>query len=66
MITAVDSNILIDVFSGGPFAAGSASSLREARLNGVTIVCDIVYAEVAQHLSRKANAMSFWRAWRSR
>jgi predicted nucleic acid-binding protein len=60
MITAVDSNILIDVYKGdGLFAPGSASSLREASLKGVTIVCDIVYAEVCAAFITQAQCDEF-------
>lgn len=48
MITAVDTNILIDIFVADPehFAA-SAAALREASARGVIEVCDVVWSECA-------------------
>jgi predicted nucleic acid-binding protein len=47
VITAVDSNVLIDVLSADPaFGPGSRSALRRARDTGSLIVCDVVWSEV--------------------
>ncbi|MFN8623770.1 MAG: type II toxin-antitoxin system VapC family toxin [Chloroflexota bacterium] len=47
MITAVDTNVLIDVLTGDPVhGARSAAALREAVLVGRVVACDIVWAEV--------------------
>lgn len=47
MITAVDTNILLDVFLPDPrFSAESAELLRKAYDVGALIICDIVYAEL--------------------
>lgn len=47
MITAVDTNVLIDVFGNDvKYAEMSASALRKCILEGQLIVCDIVWAEL--------------------
>ena len=47
MITAVDSNVLIDVLSADPtFGPRSWAALRRARDEGVLFVCDVVWSEV--------------------
>ena len=47
MITAVDTSVLIDVFRNDPqFGMGSAEALRQCILEGRTVVCDIVMAEL--------------------
>jgi predicted nucleic acid-binding protein len=48
MITAVDSNVLIDVFGGdASFGATSVEALRRCAVTGRLIACDVVFAEVA-------------------
>ncbi|CAN5627003.1 type II toxin-antitoxin system VapC family toxin [soil metagenome] len=47
MITAVDSNVLIDVLSADPtFGPRSRSALLRVRGEGVLLACDVVWAEV--------------------
>ena len=47
MITAVDTNVLIDVLGADPrFGPGSRSSLRASLNDGVVIACSVVWAEV--------------------
>lgn len=47
MITAVDSNVLIDVLTGDErHGARSAAALRDAAVMGRLVACDIVWAEV--------------------
>lgn len=47
MITAVDTNVLIDVLEPDPaFGPDSARALREAIQRGGLIACDVVWAEV--------------------
>jgi predicted nucleic acid-binding protein len=47
MITAVDTNILLDVFlPDKKFASNSAELLKLAYDEGALIICDIVYAEL--------------------
>ena len=47
MITAVDTNILLDVFLPDKhFSQGSAKLLKIAYDEGAVVICDIVYAEL--------------------
>ena len=47
MITAVDTNVLIDVLGADPrFGPASWSALRMSLNDGVVIACDVVWAEV--------------------
>jgi predicted nucleic acid-binding protein len=47
MITAVDTNVLLDVFLPDPkFAESSAFLLKQAYDEGALVICDIVYAEL--------------------
>ncbi len=48
MITAVDTNVLLDVFTDAPEnAEASANLLRECIAQGQLVVCEIVWAELA-------------------
>ena len=48
MITAIDTNILIDIFSNDPsFGSASAKSLRDCIQDGAIVICEIVSAETA-------------------
>lgn len=48
MITAVDTNVLLDVFLGDPrFAQASGKHLREALRLGTIVACEVVWAETA-------------------
>ena len=52
MITAVDSNVLIDVI--GPatkFAAPSIAALDEARARGALVICSVAAAEIAAYFA---------------
>ena len=47
MITAVDTNILLDVFANDPtFGARSLAALRACLVEGPVIACDVVWAEL--------------------
>ena len=47
MITAVDTNVLLDLFLGDPrHGPASRNWLRDAYDRGAILVCDIVYAEL--------------------
>ena len=47
MITAVDTNVLLDLFrTDSPFHSQSREWLRRAYDQGAVIVCDLVYAEL--------------------
>jgi len=48
MITAVDSNVLVDVFREDPqYGAGSENALRRCIENGNIVACEVVWAELA-------------------
>ena len=48
MITAVDTNILLDIFLDDPeFSEKSSDMLRRCIIEGKVIACDIVWAETA-------------------
>lgn len=48
MITAVDTNVLLDVFAADPeFGEASASAIRRCSREGSLVACEIVWAEVA-------------------
>ena len=47
MITAVDTNVLLDVFAGDPvFSARSLAALRECLADGPLVACEAVWAEL--------------------
>jgi predicted nucleic acid-binding protein len=47
MITAVDTNVLLDVFTDDPtFGAGSLAALRACLAEGSLVACDVVWAEL--------------------
>lgn len=46
MITAVDTNVLLDVFTNDPaFGHASACALRACLAEGALVACDVVWAE---------------------
>lgn len=48
MITAVDTTVLLDVFTAdGAHGARSAAALARARQEGAIVACDVVWAETA-------------------
>ena len=52
MITAVDTSVLLDVFTADPgFGQRSAETLRECMLVGKLIACEIVWAEISASFS---------------
>ncbi len=54
MITAVDTNILLDVFQGNPpYAAQSRDWIDTARIRGDVIICAAVYAELVPSFNSK-------------
>jgi predicted nucleic acid-binding protein len=52
VITALDTSVLLDVFTGEPpFGPASAALLRRARTEGQLIACEVVWAEVVAAFS---------------
>jgi predicted nucleic acid-binding protein len=48
LITAVDTNVLLDVFTADDvYGARSAAALGRARQEGAIVACDVVWAETA-------------------
>jgi predicted nucleic acid-binding protein len=48
MITAVDTNVLLDVFTADPrFGPSSRTAIRLCLAEGSLVACDVVWAEVA-------------------
>ena len=59
MISAVDTNVLLDVFRPDPkFGPLSAAWLRRAYDDGAVLVCDVVYAELVPFFGDR---LTLWR-----
>jgi len=59
MITAVDTNVLLDVFTADPrHGPPSRDALRRCLAEGSLIACDVVWAEVAAAFNDTAAATS--------
>ncbi|HVQ96580.1 MAG TPA: type II toxin-antitoxin system VapC family toxin [Mycobacteriales bacterium] len=57
MITAIDTSVLLDVFSADPtFGTASVAAVRTVLAEGALIACDIVWAEVATAFPTTADA----------
>ena len=55
MITAVDTNILVDVFKADAnFGPASANLVRQCLSEGAIVACDVVWAETATIFDRDA------------
>jgi predicted nucleic acid-binding protein len=55
LITAVDTNVLVDVLGGDPsFMTASAEALAEAALAGTVVASDLVWAETASGFTDNA------------
>jgi predicted nucleic acid-binding protein len=49
MITAIDTNILLDIFLPDPvFGEKSLSAVESAFEKGALVICNVVYAELVQ------------------
>jgi predicted nucleic acid-binding protein len=59
VITAVDTNVLLDVFTGDPtFGGRSRATLRVVLGEGGLIACEVVWAEVAAAFGNAGEAAS--------
>ena len=57
MITAVDTSVLLDIFTDDPtFRASSIAAVRASLQKGQLVACDVVWAEVAAAFSDSAAA----------
>jgi predicted nucleic acid-binding protein len=60
MITAVDTNIILDVLiPGEPFSDSSKVLLDRHMLDGQLIICEVVYAELASRFSSEKELKAF-------
>ena len=63
MITAVDTNIIIDILEGdAEFGAASAAALARAASEGALVACEAVWAEVATAYAPEADVADDLRA----
>lgn len=59
MITAVDSSVLLDVFTADPtFGAASREALRTCRDGGSLVACEVVWAEVGAAFGDRTRAVA--------
>jgi predicted nucleic acid-binding protein len=62
VITAVDTNILLDLLLSDPaFGAKSEAALRKASQEGALMICEVVYAELAGLFPNRAALEAFLR-----
>jgi predicted nucleic acid-binding protein len=55
MVTALDSNVLIDLLGAETrFTAASIAALDAARMQGATVICPLVAAEISAHFPSAA------------
>ena len=60
MITAVDTNVLLDIVRPNrEFFQSSIESLEEASQAGSLVVCDLVYAELCVHFGKQEECDEF-------
>jgi len=59
VITAVDTSVLLDIFTADPvFGVGSREALRACTREGRLVACDIVWAEVATNFPSEQTAQA--------
>jgi hypothetical protein len=60
MITAIDTNVLLDILAPDPeYFERSVQTLEEAAQAGSLVVCDLVYAELCVHFQHQAECDQF-------
>jgi predicted nucleic acid-binding protein len=60
MITAIDTNVLLDVLAPNEeFCETSVAALEEGANSGSLVVCDLVYAELCIHFSSQRECDGF-------
>ena len=60
MITAIDTNLLLDILRPNPqFCDAATRALEEAWTGGSLVVCDLVYAEVSVHFGSQSECDAF-------
>ena len=60
MITAIDTNILLDILvPNETFCDGSIRALEDAVTEGAVVICDLVYAELCIHFNAQGDCDAF-------
>ncbi len=60
MITAIDTNVLLDILvPNEKFCEASVQALEDAAISGSLVVCDLVYAELCIQFSSQRECDSF-------
>ncbi len=60
MITAIDTNVLLDILAPDPeYFERSLQALEEAAQAGSLVVCDLVYAELCVHFQHQTDCDQF-------
>jgi predicted nucleic acid-binding protein len=59
LITALDTNVILDLLGGGSFAAWSERELARVSRDGPVVICPVVYAEVAAGANDPAGVAAF-------
>ncbi len=60
MITAIDTNVLLDVLAPNPeYFERSVQAIEEAVRTGSIVVCDLVYAELCVHFHHQTECDQF-------
>ncbi len=60
MITAVDTNVLLDVLlPNEAFVSSSIRALEDAAANGSLVICDLVYAELCSAFAKQRECDAF-------
>src|SRR5947208_10885881 len=60
MITAVDTNVLLDILLPNVgFFDNSARALEDSATGGSLVICDVVYAELCAHFSTQRECDDF-------
>ena len=65
MITAIDTNVLLDILAPDPeYFERSVQAIEEAAHAGSLVVCDLVYAELCVHFQHQTDCDQFLAAKR--
>ena len=63
MLTAADSNLLMDIWNGrSEYAPNAVAALRDAQDAGVVLLCDVAYAEVCTLFGTQKQCDEFLKA----
>src|SRR5688500_19595426 len=59
MITAIDTNVLLDILLNNQFYDASANAIQTAAADGSLVISDIVYAELCVHFEHQRDCDGF-------